>query len=165
MSVGLNLAVQEAVAAATLAEPLRRGRVTPANLAGVRARRLLPTIVVQILQRLMHAAWSYRFSTDSGWVRPKSVLALLQCVPQVSLLPAYLVGVGPRPEHAPAGPARRARVYQCGECDQRCLGEQWRHDCNRPMAMAACARAALSPSAPRLTRIPAPTSDIRHHRR
>jgi hypothetical protein len=37
---------------------------------------------------------------------------------------------------APVWPApaltRSARVYQCGECDQRYLGEQWCHDCNRP---------------------------------
>lgn len=32
---------------------------------------------------------------------------------------------------APAGP-RPARVYQCGECDQRYLGSQWCHDCTQP---------------------------------
>jgi hypothetical protein len=32
-------------------------------------------------------------------------------------------------------PARQARdhtIYQCGDCDQRYLGQQWCHDCNRP---------------------------------
>ena len=53
--VGINLAVQDAVAAATLlAEPLRRGRPSPADLAKVRARRLAPTLLVQGLQRLLH---------------------------------------------------------------------------------------------------------------
>ena len=40
---------------------------------------------------------------------PKPVLALLKLVPQVSYLPAYLIGVGFRPEHAPAF-ARRQPV-------------------------------------------------------
>ena len=38
----------------------------------------------------------------------------------------------PPPAPAP-GPGRRsASIYQCGECDQRYLGDQWCHDCNRP---------------------------------
>ena len=40
---------------------------------------------------------------------PKPVLALLRRVPQVSLVPAYLIGVGLRPEHAPDFARRRAR--------------------------------------------------------
>src|SRR6266705_135630 len=53
--VGINLAVQDAVAAAKLlAEPLRQGTITQETLARVRSRRLLPTILVQELQRLMH---------------------------------------------------------------------------------------------------------------
>jgi hypothetical protein len=40
---------------------------------------------------------------------------------------------GPAPASVPPPPVPRpARVYQCGECDQRYLGEQWCHDCNRP---------------------------------
>jgi Zn finger protein HypA/HybF involved in hydrogenase expression len=38
--------------------------------------------------------------------------------------------VSPAPAAGP--PGRAARVYQGGECDQRYLGEQWCHDCNRP---------------------------------
>ncbi len=53
--VGINLAVQDAVAAATLlAQPLRRGRPTLADLEKIRSRRLLPTMLVQGLQRLLH---------------------------------------------------------------------------------------------------------------
>jgi 2-polyprenyl-6-methoxyphenol hydroxylase-like FAD-dependent oxidoreductase len=53
--VGINLAVQDAVAAATrLAGPLRRGTVTQADLAAVRRRRVLPTVATQALQRLLH---------------------------------------------------------------------------------------------------------------
>ena len=55
--VGINLAVQDAVAAATLlAEPLLTGSLSPATLGRVRTRRLLPTILVQSMQRIMHRA-------------------------------------------------------------------------------------------------------------
>jgi 2-polyprenyl-6-methoxyphenol hydroxylase-like FAD-dependent oxidoreductase len=100
--VGINLAVQDAVAAATLlAEPLRRGAATPTKLAAVRARRLLPTVAVQALQRLWHH-YLVAPILDGGRIDPpKPLLALLQRVPQTSFLPAYLIGIGIRPEHAP----------------------------------------------------------------
>lgn len=37
-----------------------------------------------------------------------------------------------RPAPAAARPRREITVYLCGECEQRYLGEQWCHDCNRP---------------------------------
>jgi len=74
--VGINLAVQDAVAAATLlAEPLRRGAVTLANLARVRVRRLLPTILVQALQRLMHRGLVAPIVEGRRMGPPKPVLA------------------------------------------------------------------------------------------
>jgi len=106
--VGINLAVQDAVAAATLlAEPLRGGAVSPATLARVRARRLLPTIVVQSLQRVMHRAVVVPIIEGRRTGPPKPFLALMRRVPQATLVPAYLIGVGLRPEHAPRF-ARRA---------------------------------------------------------
>jgi hypothetical protein len=39
----------------------------------------------------------------------------------------------PAPALPPRGPARRqAAIYQCGQCEQRYLADQWCHDCNRP---------------------------------
>jgi 2-polyprenyl-6-methoxyphenol hydroxylase-like FAD-dependent oxidoreductase len=100
--VGINLAVQDAVAAARLlAPPLRRGAVTPAELAAVRARRLLPTILVQALQRLMHRALVAPIINGRRTGPPRPVLALLRHFPPASFVPAYLIGVGLRPEHAP----------------------------------------------------------------
>jgi 2-polyprenyl-6-methoxyphenol hydroxylase-like FAD-dependent oxidoreductase len=108
--VGINLAVQDAVAAATLlAEPLRQGAVTGETLARVRSRRLLPTILVQELQYLMHEAVVEPILEQRRMGPPKPVLALMRYVPQASYLPAYLIGVGFRPEHAPAF-ARRPPV-------------------------------------------------------
>jgi 2-polyprenyl-6-methoxyphenol hydroxylase-like FAD-dependent oxidoreductase len=109
--VGINLAVQDAVAAATLlAEPLRRGAVTAKDLAAVRGRRLLPTILVQALQRLLHRALVAPIVEGRRMGPPKPALALLRRVPQASFVPAYLIGVGLRPEHAPTF-ARRPAMH------------------------------------------------------
>jgi 2-polyprenyl-6-methoxyphenol hydroxylase-like FAD-dependent oxidoreductase len=100
--VGINLAVQDAVAAARLlADPLRRGAVSPQELAAVRARRLLPTVLVQVLQRLMHRGLAAPILDGRRVGPPKPILALLRRVPQISHVSAYLIGVGLRPEHAP----------------------------------------------------------------
>ncbi|MFY1669816.1 FAD-dependent oxidoreductase [Plantactinospora sp. WMMB334] len=100
--VGINLAIQDAVAAATLlAEPLRRGAVTEADLAAVRSRRLLPTILVQRLQHFLHRNLVAPIVEGRRAGPPRPVLAVLRRIPAVSLGPAYLIGVGVRPEHAP----------------------------------------------------------------
>jgi 2-polyprenyl-6-methoxyphenol hydroxylase-like FAD-dependent oxidoreductase len=106
--VGINLAVQDAVAAASLvAGPLLAGSVAPATLSRVRARRLLPTILVQSLQRMMHRVVVGPIVEGRRPGLPAPVLNLVNQLPQLSYIPAYLIGVGLRPEHAP-GFARRA---------------------------------------------------------
>jgi len=100
--VGINLAVQDAVAAATLlADPLHRGRPRPADLAKVRARRLLPTILVQQLQQVMHRFVATPIVEGRRMGPPAPFLALMRRLPQASVVAAYLMGVGVRPEHAP----------------------------------------------------------------
>ncbi|MBB3052306.1 2-polyprenyl-6-methoxyphenol hydroxylase-like FAD-dependent oxidoreductase [Prauserella isguenensis] len=107
--VGINLAVQDAVAAATLlAEPLRRGTPTTSELAAVRRRRLLPTAAVQTLQRALHRMVAAPVVEGRRLGPPKSAQRLLRRVPALSFVPAYLVGIGLRPEHAPEF-ARRER--------------------------------------------------------
>jgi 2-polyprenyl-6-methoxyphenol hydroxylase-like FAD-dependent oxidoreductase len=109
--VGINLAVQDAVAAATLlAEPLRCGDVSADALAKVRRRRLAPTIAVQSLQRLLHRAVLKPILDGQRQGPPKPVVALLKAIPAASFVPAYLIGVGLRPEHAPAFARRAERV-------------------------------------------------------
>ncbi|MBM7807786.1 2-polyprenyl-6-methoxyphenol hydroxylase-like FAD-dependent oxidoreductase [Geodermatophilus bullaregiensis] len=101
--VGINLAVQDAVAAATLlAGPLRKGTLTTGDLAAVRARRLLPTVLVQGLQRALHRALVGPLVEGRRPGPPAPVLALVHRLPRLSVVPAYLIGVGLRPEHAPA---------------------------------------------------------------
>lgn len=100
--VGINLAVQDAVAAArVLAGPLHERRVTAADLARVRERRWLPTVVVQGLQRLLHRVVIRAVMDGRRDGPPEPVVRLLRRVPQLSIVPAYLIGVGIRPEHAP----------------------------------------------------------------
>ena len=105
--VGINLAVQDAVAAARLlAAPLRDHRVTAKDLAAVQRRREFPTAVIQTLQRFLHAMMAR--AIDSGKTpAPNKLMRVLARFPQLSAIPAYLMGVGVRPEHAPEF-ARRA---------------------------------------------------------
>lgn len=101
--VGINLAVQDAVATATLlAEPLRRHRVRPADLARVRRRRVLPTAAVQTMQRVMHRSIVKPVLDGRRGGPPQVVTALLSRLPGLTVVPAYLIGIGLRPEHAPA---------------------------------------------------------------
>jgi 2-polyprenyl-6-methoxyphenol hydroxylase-like FAD-dependent oxidoreductase len=106
--VGINLAVQDAVAAATLlAEPLRRGRPTLDDLAKIRSRRLLPTMLVQGLQRILHRAVMRPVMAGERNGPPAAMIKLFARFPRLSYFPARLLGLGFRPEHAPAF-ARRA---------------------------------------------------------
>ncbi|MFC5835299.1 FAD-dependent oxidoreductase [Nonomuraea insulae] len=110
--VGINLAVQDAVAAATLlAKPIRRHRLTDRDLDAVRRRRLLPTVVTQTMQRIMHRALMRPMLGGTSPAPSKALLAalvkLIKAVPWLAGVPARLIGVGIRPEHAPLL-ARRA---------------------------------------------------------
>ncbi|HET6500763.1 MAG TPA: FAD-dependent oxidoreductase [Amycolatopsis sp.] len=101
--VGINLAVQDAVATARLlAGPLRRGRVTAGDLARVHRRRLLPTLLVQAIQRGMHRGIVRPAIEGRRNGPPRSMVTLLNLVPGARFIPAYLVGIGFLPERAPA---------------------------------------------------------------
>jgi 2-polyprenyl-6-methoxyphenol hydroxylase-like FAD-dependent oxidoreductase len=105
--VGINMAVQDAVAAARLlAAPLREHRVSAQDLAAVQRRREFPTAVTQTLQRFLHAVMLRAMGSGKTPSSSKA-LSILARFPQLSVIPAYLMGVGVRPEHAPAF-ARRA---------------------------------------------------------
>ena len=102
--VGINLAIQDAVAAANLlVEPLRHGRPAVADLRRVQTRRELPTRVTQGLQvliqnRMLRPALEGRMEG-----RTPAVLRLLDLFPALRRIPGRLVGSGIRPEHvAPA---------------------------------------------------------------
>lgn len=99
--VGINLAVQDAVGTATLlAEPMRRRRLTDADLASVRHRRLPATAMTQAGQRVMHKGVTKVFEGAEA-VPPAAFVQVLQRLPWLSAIPARVVGVGIRPERAP----------------------------------------------------------------
>ena len=101
--VGINLAIQDAVAAATLlAGPLRRGRVTDRDLAAVRRRRAAAAAVTQAAQRVLQRALLGPLLRGADPTPPAALLTLLERLPWLSAVPAYFVGVGVRPEHVPA---------------------------------------------------------------
>ena len=102
--VGINLAIQDAVAAARLlAAPLREHRLTTADLARVQQRRQRPAVILQTMQRTMHLGIG---ALVSGRIRvrpPWGLLRLASRAPQWMVrIPARLIAVGPRPEHASA---------------------------------------------------------------
>jgi 2-polyprenyl-6-methoxyphenol hydroxylase-like FAD-dependent oxidoreductase len=100
--MGINLAVQDAVAAATiLAEPLRQHRVTDHDLTAVRRRRLFPTAVTQAVQRVLQRGLG-SLLRGADVTPPAALLGLVERLPWLSVVPAYFIGVGVRPEHAPA---------------------------------------------------------------
>jgi 2-polyprenyl-6-methoxyphenol hydroxylase-like FAD-dependent oxidoreductase len=100
--VGINLAIQDAAAAARmLADPLRAGEVTTRDLARVRRRRLPATVVVQLLQRVIQRRVIARVLAGAGPVRVPGPLRLLQRFPVLQAVPARLIGLGLYAEHAP----------------------------------------------------------------
>jgi 2-polyprenyl-6-methoxyphenol hydroxylase-like FAD-dependent oxidoreductase len=111
--VGINLAVQDAVATARIiASPLLRGGFANGGsrvLAQVRRRRLMPTVLIQGLQRVMHKRLIDSALTGQTAGPPRGILLLMKLVPALSGLTARFVGIGPRPERIP-GFARRPEI-------------------------------------------------------
>jgi len=106
--VGINLAIQDAVAAANLlTEPLRNATLTETHLLRVQRRRELPTRVIQRLQMLIQNQVIANVLASRGTSRPPLALRVIGKVPGFRRFLARLVGIGIRPEHVRA-PARRA---------------------------------------------------------
>jgi len=98
--VGINLAIQDAVAAANvLAEPLREGRLEDSHLLRIQVRRKWPTIVTQALQRtIQNRVISRVLRRDAAPTVPLPV-RLAARFPALQALPARAIGIGVRPEH------------------------------------------------------------------
>jgi 2-polyprenyl-6-methoxyphenol hydroxylase-like FAD-dependent oxidoreductase len=97
--VGINLALQDAVATANLlAAKLRTGPVSVADLEKVQARREWPTRLIQAMQVFIHRWIVTGRESKSGDSLP-FFLKLLQWFPALRALPARFIGIGPRPEH------------------------------------------------------------------
>ena len=101
--VGINLAIQDAVAAANLlARPLRTRTVAFEHLQQVQARREWPTRVTQRLQVLVQKRVVTRALDDTVAFVPPLAVRLLARMPFLRRIPARLIGLGVRPEHVGA---------------------------------------------------------------
>lgn len=110
--VGINLAIQDAVAAANLlAGPLSQGADPDPLLHQVERRRMFPVKVIQTVQRIIHRTVIGAAMRNETTQAP-AILRLLQAIPSLQGLPARLLGLGIRREHIrspeaapPMGPA------------------------------------------------------------
>jgi 2-polyprenyl-6-methoxyphenol hydroxylase-like FAD-dependent oxidoreductase len=100
--VGINMAVQDAVAAANrLAGPLKNGTMTIDDLDAIQQRRTLPVRFTQWLQLTIQKRIISRVLGMESQQRPKPPLffKLFNIFPVLRRIPARLLGVGIRPEH------------------------------------------------------------------
>src|SRR5215510_9396388 len=101
--VGINLAIQDAVATANLlAEKLRTGPVSLYDLRKVQARREWPTRLIQAMQGFIHRRVVTGRSSDRKASLPLMV-RLLKWFPVLRQITARFIGIGPRPEHFRGG--------------------------------------------------------------
>jgi 2-polyprenyl-6-methoxyphenol hydroxylase-like FAD-dependent oxidoreductase len=98
--VGINIAVQDAVAAANrLAAPFKAGQVTDDDLRAIERRRSLPVRFTQWLQLTIQKRVISRVLESQQRPKPPLLLKALTIVPFLRRIPAWLIGVGVRPEH------------------------------------------------------------------
>jgi 2-polyprenyl-6-methoxyphenol hydroxylase-like FAD-dependent oxidoreductase len=111
--VGINLAVQDAVAAANiLAAPLREGRVSDDNLRAVQRRRAFPVRATQRVQLVIQDRIIGSALRSTGPVSMPWFVRWLLSWPAIRRIPARMMGLGVRPEHVhtpavqPSSPSR-----------------------------------------------------------
>jgi 2-polyprenyl-6-methoxyphenol hydroxylase-like FAD-dependent oxidoreductase len=96
--VGINLAIQDAVATSNLlADKLLTGAVPVEQLHQVQTRREWPTRLIQLMQVFIHRRITGK-PAPGGSSLPL-VVRLLRDFPTLRQIPARLIGIGPRPEH------------------------------------------------------------------
>ena len=98
--VGINLAIQDAVATANLlAASLGTGRLTIEDLQLVQRRREWPTHMTQRMQLFIQNRVIKRMLDNAALLSPPLVFRLLARFPFLRRIPARLIGMGFRPEH------------------------------------------------------------------
>jgi 2-polyprenyl-6-methoxyphenol hydroxylase-like FAD-dependent oxidoreductase len=101
--VGINLAIQDAVATANLlAGKLRIGPLSVDDLRKVQSRREWPTRLIQAMQVFIHRRVVTGRTSDRKQSLP-FVFRLLKWFPVLRQIPARFIGIGPRPEHYCSG--------------------------------------------------------------
>jgi 2-polyprenyl-6-methoxyphenol hydroxylase-like FAD-dependent oxidoreductase len=98
--VGINLAIQDAVAAANiLAAPLRHGGASEDDIRAVQRRRELPTRATQAMQVFIQNRVIGRVLESTEKLSTPLALRILRVIPFLARIPARLIGLGFRPEH------------------------------------------------------------------
>src|SRR5207244_9743098 len=98
--VGINLAIQDAIAAANLlAAPLRGGRLTTEDLGRVQRRREWPTRITQSMQIFMQNRIIRRVLGSAEQIAPPVAIRLVARFPLLRRIRDRLLGLGARPEH------------------------------------------------------------------
>jgi 2-polyprenyl-6-methoxyphenol hydroxylase-like FAD-dependent oxidoreductase len=108
--VGINLAIQDAVATANILGPkLAQGAPSPNDLEAVQRRRWFPTRATQRLQIIAQNNVISKILTSTGPMKMPVVLKLTKRFPRLRRIPARLIGIGFRPEHVNVHPAQPGR--------------------------------------------------------
>ncbi|HUQ13599.1 MAG TPA: FAD-dependent oxidoreductase [Novosphingobium sp.] len=98
--IGINLAIQDAVATANILGPaLARGGNPDALLDRVQRRRLLPTRIIQAIQRAAHENLLGKIVGGGASGKPPLVLRLFDRFPLLRRIPGYFIGHGIGQEH------------------------------------------------------------------
>lgn len=98
--VGINLAVQDAVATANILGPvLQRGPARESDLAAVQERRMWPTKMTQAMQIQIQNRLVTRVLAGGGGGRAPLFFRLFNHLPLLRRIPARFIGMGFRPEH------------------------------------------------------------------
>jgi 2-polyprenyl-6-methoxyphenol hydroxylase-like FAD-dependent oxidoreductase len=98
--VGINLAIQDAVAAANILAPrLQQGSVSEHDLRAVQRRREFPTRTTQAIQVAVQKRVIGRVLLSTRTLSAPLIVRLLRLMPFLTRLPARLIGLGVRPEH------------------------------------------------------------------
>jgi len=102
--VGINLAIQDAVATANLLGPvLLQGTPKLGDLRKVQKRRLFPTRIIQGFQLVVQNRFLAPTIASGTTPRAPWFVKLIDAVPLLQRIPARMVGMGPRPEHVRLG--------------------------------------------------------------
>ena len=109
--VGINLAIQDAVARANLlTAPLRAGQLTIQDLQRVQQRREWPASMTQRVQLMIQNRVIKRVLTDRDRFSPPFAIRLLALLPFLHRIPARLIGLGFRPEPVQTSVAKTAQA-------------------------------------------------------
>ena len=98
--VGINIAIQDAVATANLlTDKLRFGKILCSDLRAVQQRRERPAKLTQKVQIFLHKHLLERIFDSPEMIQPPLLLRLFEDFPRARSIPARMIGIGFRPEH------------------------------------------------------------------